>query len=139
SDGPLYDFHFDKTPFWVAIDHVRDRSKLSLQYQNHFGAFALIPRGLDHVRRPSSQVYYDGVFRLEAYYLHRISSNGGLELSLTMHVEPKLTLLHHRAMKITEASDDQKRSLVAVLDPNRYGGRTVHRGRLASYQGTTEH
>jgi len=124
---PVYTFHFDKLPFWEAVDKVCESSGMVLQ-QNYWGD--------DFLRLHAADSYvpfnsYSGPFKVMAtgfnYYranslselssgASRLSLNENLSLNLSIAVEPRLPIVRLGAVKILEAVDALGHSMVQTQE-----------------------
>lgn len=92
--GGKLDVHFDKTPFWPALDQVLDRSGLMLQTVSGEPGIAIANRA-DTQLPSAGRVSYAGAFRVEATRLValrdlRNPTLDGLGLQLDIAWEPRL-------------------------------------------------
>jgi hypothetical protein len=126
----VYTFHFDKLPFWEALDKVCEASGMVLQ-QNYWGDDSL------HFILQDSYVpfnYYLGPFKVMATgFAYNRTNNFGqlprnplqavvpgqgqqgsesLTVSLTIAVEPKLPIIRVGMVKLTVAEDEEKHSML---------------------------
>jgi hypothetical protein len=119
----VYTFHFDKLPFWEAVDKVCESSGMILQ-QNYWGD--------DFLRLHAADSYvpfnsYSGPFKVMAtgfnYYranslsdlssgTARRSLNENLSVNLSIAVEPRLPIVRLGSVKIIEAVDALGHSMV---------------------------
>jgi len=125
ANGQAYSFHFDKLPFWQALDRVCESSGMVLQ-QNYWGD--------DFLRLYAADSYvpfnsYSGPFKVMATGFNYNRNNNfselarsakqrgpnfveNLSLNLSIAVEPRLPILRLGAAKITEAVDAEGHSLI---------------------------
>jgi hypothetical protein len=138
----VYSFHFEKDPFWQALDRVCEAGGLVLQ-QNYYGDDSL---RLFH--QPESYVpftHYDGAFKVIAtgfnynrnnQFAHLIrnqpnqQSSESLQVNLTLAAEPKLPILKVGSVRLTVAEDEQKQSMLPSNDisSGMGGGRSFYSG-----------
>jgi len=131
TDKAVYTFHFDKLPFWEALDRVCEASGMALQ-QNYWGDDSL------HLLSQDSYVpfnSYIGPFKVMAtgFFYNRNNNFGqvlrnniqqaqqgseSLNVNLTIAVEPKLPIIKVGPVKLTLAEDEEKHSMLPVNDVN---------------------
>jgi hypothetical protein len=119
-----FSFHFDRVPFWQALDRLCETSSTLLQpgygdeivrlsfqdryvpYVFHRGAFRVVATGLNHDRN----LQFESLPKGPAPGEQRFTEN--LRFNFNICSEPRLRLLSVGEAIITEATDDHKRSLV---------------------------
>jgi hypothetical protein len=155
KDKTVYTFHFDKLPFWAALDKICEASGMVLQ--QNYGEDGL---RLSYQDSYVPYVHYDGPFKVIAagfnYYrnnnfgqLPKNPVNAGqynhesLNFTLNIGVEPKLPLLRVGGVKLTLAEDDEKHSMLPVRNGNgtnfweqRYYGWSGYRSYFQQTQAT---
>jgi hypothetical protein len=119
-----YTFHFDKVPFWKALDEVCEAANLLLQQQN--GGDETIKVGFQDSYVPFRS--YDGAFRVVAtgfqynrntnigqiprrFYYPGQSGNESLQLMLLVAVEPRLPIMKVGQVKLLLAEDGENHSM----------------------------
>lgn len=142
ADKLAYTFHFDKTPFWQAMDQVCEAGGFVLQ-QNYYG-----DDSLRLFRQPDSFVpfvSYDGPFKVVAtgfnynrsnQFAHLIRNQQGqqgsesLQVNLSLVVEPRLPILRLGSVRLTAAEDEEKQSMLPTTDHlgGPWGGRSFYAG-----------
>jgi hypothetical protein len=145
----VYTFHFDKVPFWEALDKICDAGGLILQ-QNSWGDDSLRLYGGD-MYVPFN--YYNGPFKVMAtgFYYNRSNNFGqlprnpaqqgqqnseSLQINLSVAVEPKLPIIKVGMVHLTAAEDDEKHSMLPTPDANgngQFGQRFYYGGWYRSY------
>jgi hypothetical protein len=133
-------------PFWEAMDKVGEVTGRSFRYQEYDKTFQV----LSGIGR-SPFVNLRGAFRLEATWFHEdrdvnfaragpgkdAPRNHRLTLSVSVHAEPRITLLKVSPAKIDEAVDSDGKSLVeppgAPKVDNPPPGRGTFRGESSYY------
>jgi hypothetical protein len=86
--------HFDKTPFWAALDSALDEAQLSIYPYGQPNALQIVPRGPNNLPRTGRAVLA-GPLRIEPIEVIakrelRSSSAPGLQVSLEVAWEPRL-------------------------------------------------
>lgn len=130
----LYTFHFDKLPFWEALDKVCEASGIILQ-NGYFGDDAL------HLYAADSYVpfgCYQGPFKVVAtgFYYNRNNNFGqlprnpvqpgqnsyeNLSVQLMVAAEPKIPIIRVGMPKLAVAIDDKKNSMLPTNGANNNG------------------
>jgi hypothetical protein len=139
-----HNFRFVDLPFWEALDEISAAGGLVLQ-QNY---------GVDHLRLHFQEeqvpyVSHSGMFRVTAQgFQHNrniqfgsigrqgpgaVQRNDYMNFTFNIAAEPRLPLLGVGAVKITEALDDQKNSLVLSADRQAMFGNYYYYGDNRSF------
>jgi hypothetical protein len=137
-NNQAYTFHFDRLPFWEALDRVAREAHLSV-YPHYYGnggdriqlntwgnppaphiaytqTFRLVPNNMQYYRN----VNYNGSFTDKADHPQRTET---LTLTFTVHTEPKLPFLTVGQAVVTQAHDEMKRSMApATTNTTFYSG-----------------
>jgi hypothetical protein len=139
----LHNFRFVDMPFWEALDAVSTAGGLVLQqnygidhlrlhfqeeqvpYVSHHGMFRVVALGFNHNRN----IHFGAIGRQGPAAVQR---NDVMNFTFTIAAEPRLPLLGVGAVKITEALDDQKNSMVLSAERQAMFG-TVYYGYNRSY------
>lgn len=126
---PKFDFRFDKTPFWVAVDKIAEQASLGV-YADYDDEILRVNSYQDS---HNPHVSYAGPFRFVAT---GINSNRSVQLSglskrgfqnrssesvgfsFQIHSEPKNPILGTLPAEVTVATDDTGGNLVPPKDPN---------------------
>ncbi len=134
ADKVVHTFHFDKVPFWEALDRISQAGGLVLQH-NYYGDDQLrLYAGDSYV--PFN--YYNGPFKVMAtgFYYNRSNqfaqlprnpaqqgqpTSESLQLNMTIAVEPKLPILKVGAVRLATAEDDEKNSMLPNVNVNGMG------------------
>ncbi len=126
---PKFDFDFDKTSFWVAIDRIAEKAGLGV-YADYDDE---IVRVNSHQDSHNPYVSYSGPFRFVAsginssrnVQLSGISKRGfqnrtseSIGFSFQVHSEPKNPILGTLPAEVLVATDDLGGNLVPPKDPN---------------------
>jgi hypothetical protein len=144
SDKQVYTFHFDRVPFWQAMDEVCAAGGFVLQqnYQSddslrlfhqpesyvpfvsYDGAFKVIPTGFNYNRSN----HFAQIIRT----LPSQPSSESLHVNLTLAVEPKLPILRIGSVRLSAAEDEEKHSM---LPRNSDAGNGIWGGRQPYFGG----
>jgi hypothetical protein len=153
KDKTVYSFHFDKLPFWLALDKICDASGMTLQ-QNYYGDDAL------RLYRQDAYVpfcFYTGPFKVVATGFNYSRNNNFatvakspaqaanqgseyLNVSIQIATEPRLPILRLGQVKLTAAEDDEGHSMLPRSDinnPNQFG-RVYYGGFYRGYMHQTQ-
>jgi hypothetical protein len=144
-DKVVYSFHFDKLPFWQAIDKITDATGMMLQ--PYYGGWGMDDTTLMFYGADSYVPYscYSGPFKLIAFGFNYSRSNNfgqlpknpmqpnqppqeSLAVQLQIATEPRLPLISVGQPKLTAALDDENHSMLPPAAPeadpnNPYGNR----------------
>jgi hypothetical protein len=122
-----HNFRFVDLPFWEALDEISAAGGLVLQqnygidhvrlqfqdervpYVSHHGMFRVVAQGFSHNRN----IQFGAIGRPGPAAVQR---NDVMNFTFTIAAEPRLPLLGVGAVKITEAIDDQKNSMILSAD-----------------------
>src|SRR5262249_40585681 len=131
-----YKFHFDKVPFWQALDKVCQESGLSVYQYSYYGS-----GGNDRIQlttygsKPSPLIAYTQTFRLVPSginYYRNINFGSGpskanphlisesMSFSFMIYTEPKLAFIQVLAPVITEAYDENNKPMAPKVTPSTY-------------------
>ena len=118
---PEITVHFDKIPFWTALDSALDEAQLSIYPYGQPGALQIVPRGPNDLPRTGRAVL-EGPLRIEPVSVLakrelRSSSPPALQVSLEVAWEPRLQPIAVKQrmadLKVLDASGGN----VAAEDP----------------------
>lgn len=128
---PKFNFSFDKTPFWMAIDQIAEQAGLGVYadyddeiirvntYQDshnpyvcYAGPFRFIATGINSSR----SVQLSGLSKRG--FQNRSSESVGF--SFQIHSEPKNPILGTLPAEVTVATDDTGGNLIPPKDPNNF-------------------
>jgi hypothetical protein len=136
ANNGSFSFHFDKLPFWQALDKVCQQTRMTI-YPYYYGSnndrLRLYPYGTP----PGPFVSYYETFRLVAngfHYNRSVNFSGSftgpeknvnrseyLNFNFSISSEPKLPFLLVSAPVVTEAFDEMKRSMAPqIVNPTSY-------------------
>jgi hypothetical protein len=122
-----YKFHFEKMPFWQALDKVCEASGLSIYQYSHYGS-----GGNDRIQlttygsKPSPLAQYTETFRLVPagiHYYRNINYGTGptkadphsrsesMNLNFLIYTEPKLPFVQVLSPVVKEAYDENKKPM----------------------------
>jgi hypothetical protein len=128
ADNLVYSFHFDKLPFWQALDRVCEAGGFVLQ-QNYYGDDSL--RLFHQPESFAPFVFYDGAFKVMATGFNYSRSNQfahivanqpsqhsfeSLQVNLTLAAEPKLPILKLGPVRLTTAEDEERQSMLPNME-----------------------
>jgi hypothetical protein len=157
KDKVVYSFHFDKLPFWLAMDKICDATGMTLQ-QNYWGWGG----GDDALRLYRQDVYvpfvcYSGPFKVIATSFNysrnnnfgQLPKNPGaaanqanefLNVTLQIATEPRMPLLRVGQVKLAVAEDDEGHSMLPRTDvnPNNPFGRMYFGGYYRGFMQQTQ-
>ncbi len=133
NDKTVHTFHFDKVSFWEALDKVGETTGMVLQqnfwgddslrltaqdsyvpFASYNGPFKVVATGFSYSRNinfgqlprnPNQGLVPGGFFPGQQNY-------ESLQLSLTIFSEPKLPILRLGAVRLSEATDEDHRSML---------------------------
>jgi len=147
KDKVVYTIHFDKLPFWQALDKVCEATGMTLQ-QGYWGDDAM------RVYRQEAYVpfgCYNGPFKITATGFNygrnnnfgQLPKNPGqqpqqgneyLNVSLQITTEPRLPILKTGQVKLSVAEDDEGHSMIPKNDnPNNNMSNRVYYGWWRGY------
>jgi len=113
--------HFDKTPFWTALDSALDQAQLSIYPYGRPGALQIMPRGPHDLPR-SGRAAISGPMRIEPVSVLakrelRSSSPPALQVSLEVAWEPRLQPIAITQRMADLTIQDSNGGRVAADDP----------------------
>jgi hypothetical protein len=144
---PKFNFEFDKTPFWAAVDKIADEAGLGV-YADYDDEILRV-NSFQDAHNP--HVSYAGPFRLIAtginssrnVQLSGISKRGfqqrtseSIGFSFQVNSEPKNPILGTLPAEVLVATDELGGNLVPPKDPNQYRSSYYNNG---SYRGHNAH